>query len=83
MGRAFNPEARGGGLGWAALAGGVILWDKLASETLTNSCRRGLDKHPELVIGAVAVIAAHLTSVMPERLDPISLGAKHLLHIED
>lgn len=83
MGRAFNPEGKGGGVGWLALGVGVIAWDKFAPETLTNSFRREMSSHPVLSLGALAVTAGHLSGVIPEQFDPITQGAKHLLHIED
>ncbi len=67
---------KSGHLGWLSIAAGVVAWDVLASDTLTESFRRA-QAHP---VSAVAtgtawwVLTAHLFGWLPERADPIHLG---------
>ncbi len=84
MGQAYNPEAKGGGLGVAVLFIGIAAWEKFGQETITNWYRREADKHPLMLaglIGGAAVTAAHLHGgVIKEQLDPYVLADKHLFH---
>lgn len=61
-------------LGWAAIVGGVALFDRYAPETLTNRAHRA--EHPLLVKLAVGAVALHVANLLPERVDPIHQVAK-------
>jgi hypothetical protein len=67
----FNISS--GTLGWVALAGGVLVWDLTAGETLTSAFRRSHDSPVSLVVVTAAwtLLTAHLFSLIPPRLDPM------------
>lgn len=70
---------KSGTWGWVGLVAGVVAWDVLAPETLSEAVDRALDSRGRyLAIGAVAVTAAHLLNVLPEPIDPIHQLAEHL-----
>lgn len=70
-----HNETNQGSVGWALLAGGVLLWDRLAEETLSHAFQRGLNNSLSrpFCLGALAVTAAHLLDVIPEKTDPFYL----------
>lgn len=68
----LETESRVGNWGWTALAAGVIVWDVVASETLSSAYDRYL-QHPVkrvVAVGAVALTAAHLLNCLPKQYDP-------------
>lgn len=69
----YNPELRGAGPGWLALAGIVTLYDVLAEETLSNGCRRAIESENKLIkYGTYTfglMMLGHLTDIVPERID--------------
>ena len=78
----YNPDSKGGGYGWIAVAGLVTAYDVLAPETLSNAFRRGIESDNKAVRAGVyglgALTVAHLLDVIPERADPIDNFAKGL-----
>jgi hypothetical protein len=72
MERRKHNEARSGALGWALVAAGVAVWDIHAKESLSHAFQRGMDNplSRPLVLGALAITAAHLVQVLPRQLDP-------------
>lgn len=71
----YNPDARGGGWGWAGVAVGVLAFDVLAPETMSNYARRCIESDnpvvralPPLIGG---VLLSHCLDITPERVDPI------------
>lgn len=71
----YNPEARGGGVGWVAGAGFVFAFDAFAPETMSNFCRRVIEhenpiinKLPHLIGG---IMLGHCLDIIPERIDPV------------
>ena len=83
----YNPDSRGGGYGWLALGAGVLAYDILANETLSNSFRRGIESENKAVRAGVyglgALTVAHLLDVVPERVDPIDNIASGLGRVRD
>jgi len=70
---------RGGGVGWAVLAGYVAWWDLTRPETLSSAFWRGvLGRHRRLVVGGWAYLTAHLFHLLPAWLDPLRLLARHV-----
>ncbi len=61
-----------GTYGWAALAAGVAAFDILSPETLSHAVDRALERPVGryFALGAIAVTAAHLVNVLPEKADP-------------
>lgn len=50
-----------GALAWGALVGGIVLYDALAPQTLSESFHKGMETRAKpLLVGAVALTAAHL-----------------------
>jgi len=45
----YNTESRGAGLGWAALMAGVVVYDTMANETLSNGFRRGTESENPVI----------------------------------
>lgn len=71
------PFVKSGGFGWLALAAGVVTWDILAPETLSDAFRRA-HSHPvsAIMVGASwGVLTAHLFGVIPENADPIHVAS--------
>jgi hypothetical protein len=68
-----KPFLKSGHAGWVIIAVGVLAWDFLAPETLTDAFRQAR-KHP---VGAAAVavtwgvLTAHLFELIPSKVDPI------------
>ncbi len=61
-----------GSIGWVAIAAGVLAWDLLADETLTDAFRRA-HAHPAsrvVVVAAWAVLTGHLFGLIPDKADP-------------
>ena len=67
----ISPE-RSGGIGWLGIATGVVAWDIMAPESLTHAFHRGMEnpRTRPLVLGALAITAAHLLEVIPRQYDP-------------
>ena len=79
MGEIHHPDQRGGGYGWALGALGVVLWDKYAPETMSNSYRRLRENHPLVAYGLSAVVNGHLNNAFPGRTDPIARFFEHVV----
>ena len=64
---------------WIALAAGVVVWDLLAEETMTGAFRRAHDSPMSrvAVTAAWGILTAHLFSVIPPRIDPYTVIARH------
>lgn len=60
-----NPESNMGTWGWVGLVAGVMVFDALSKETLTDAWRRGLEKPlGKFALGAVAgITVGHLMDV--------------------
>lgn len=69
-----RPESRAGNWGWAGLVAGVIAWDVLAPETLSNAVDRYMEKPLGRLacLGVVALTGAHLLNIMPEEYDVVN-----------
>lgn len=64
------------GWAWIGVAAGVAAYD-IASppgQTLSEGVDRWLIAHPLLTRCAVALVAAHLCNLLPDRADPIHLA---------
>lgn len=72
-----------GSIGWLSLAAGVVAWDLTQEETLTNAFRRGYENphYRPLILGAMAVTAAHLIGAIPEEIDPFHRGLDFLQNL--
>lgn len=61
-------------LAWGALTAGVVAYDVLCppGETLSEGVDRALEleRGRVLALGAIAITAAHLANLLPERVDP-------------
>lgn len=61
-------------LAWCGLAAGVAAYDTLcpSGETMSEGVDRALENpfSKIMAIGAIAVTAAHLANILPERVDP-------------
>lgn len=64
-------ESHSATLGWAAIGAGVLAWDLMAPETLSEAVDRSLKKHRTTTVLAVSATALHLLNLIPERVDPI------------
>lgn len=76
-------------LSWAALIGGVALYDMTCKDgdTMTERLWDAQEAHPvkrALVLGAIGVTALHLAKLLPSAVDPFvhlgrlkKLGGKH------
>lgn len=65
---------------WLALGAGVAAWDILCppGETLSEGVDRALE-HPvyrAVALGGIAVTAAHLANLLPDRIDPFHNALK-------
>jgi len=71
----FAPKVQRGSIAWTALAAGVIGYNVSAreGEMLSQAADRWIESHPILVRLLIAVVAAHVANVAPQRLDPIHL----------
>ena len=78
----FNPDIKGGGLGWLAIGSFVVAWDTLAGETLTNSFARGREHESRLIrtatVGTLGYVALHLMDAIPTKYDLIDMTADSL-----
>jgi len=78
----YNTESRGAGLGWAALMAGVVVYDTMANETLSNGFRRGTESENPVIKASVyaglGTVALHLLDILPERFDPVDNVANSL-----
>lgn len=56
----------------AGLIGGVALYDIKCpkGETISEGVDRLIERHKLLTLGTIAVTAAHLANILPERVDP-------------
>lgn len=69
---------KSGTIGWFGIIAGVVAWDALAPETLSEAVDRALDSRGRFIaIGSIAITAAHLLNVLPPQVDPIHLAAEH------
>lgn len=61
-----------GTYGWAALALGVLVFDRYAPETLSHAVDRALERpHGRYAaIGGIVITAAHLLNIIPDQYDP-------------
>ncbi len=71
----------GAGVAWAVLAGGVLAYDAVAKETMSEGMDRLIASHKVLAVGAVTITAAHLArgfeALNCERYDPLHQLSKH------
>lgn len=71
----YNPEARGAGKWWLALAVGVTAVDVCCKETLSNGFRRAIESENTLTklgtLTLAGVTFGHLLDIIPEKIDPI------------
>jgi hypothetical protein len=69
---------------WLAIIAAVLAYEIAASrrhhdwEFLSEACDRHRDRHPVVVHGVIGYLAAHLTRIIPRRLDPIHRIADRL-----
>lgn len=70
-----RPGSRAGTAGWALLGTGILAWDLVAPETLSDAFGRAGATRSGLVVTIVgwAVLTAHLFDLLPSRLDPLHL----------
>lgn len=65
---------------WCGLAAGVAAYDAFCppNETLSEGVDRALERRTGkvLALGAIAVTAAHLANLLPERVDPFHHALK-------
>lgn len=75
IGRTVVNREHIGTLGWGLVAGGVLAWDMIATETLSNAFHRGLEneKTRPFVVAGLGITACHLMGVIPPKLDPFKL----------
>jgi hypothetical protein len=74
---------RAGDWAWLGVTAVVAAYEIAASsrrhdwELLSEACDRYRTRHPVVVSGAIVYLAAHLTRVMPDRIDPLHrIGAR-------
>ena len=62
---------------WLTLAAGIVVYEIAAppGELLSEGVDRYLVRRPWLTRAVVAVVAAHLLNLIPDRLDPIHQAA--------
>jgi hypothetical protein len=74
------PALHTGAVGWAALAAGVLVWDFLATETLSSAFHRASrGRGGPVVVAGWVVLTAHLLGILPE-LDPLERAYARLEH---
>lgn len=60
---------------WLTIACGVCAYEAYAAfcgaELLSEACDRYRRRHPLLTTALIAYLAAHLTRVIPRRIDPL------------
>lgn len=61
---------------WLTIVAGVVAWDLLADEMLSQASRRYRVARPVLWPVTIIYIAGHLIHVWPERYDPLSQLAR-------
>jgi len=73
-----------GSWGWLGLAASVVVFDVFSEESLSHAFTRGMENKYSrpIVLGVLAVTAAHLLDLMPENIDPLDTltryaGARH------
>jgi hypothetical protein len=66
--------------GWGALAAGVIAFDLLNEETLSESVDKALERHRLLTMTAIGITALHLANLLPEKIDPFHQALKAVKH---
>jgi len=70
---------RAGDWGWIGLAAGVVAYEIAASsrrhdwELLSEACDRYRIRHPLATNLTIAYLAAHLTRLLPSRIDPLTI----------
>ena len=77
----MNKE-HAGSYGWAGIGLGVITFDLLAPESLSHAFQRGMDsKYRPVMLGALAITAAHLLDIIPDQYDPFHLTIDRIKHV--
>lgn len=67
---------------WLTVAAGVLAYEAVASsrrhdwELLSEACDRYRSAHPVITTVTIGYLAAHLTRVVPRRVDPLHLLAR-------
>lgn len=75
----MRPILRPADWAWIAITAAVLAYEAAASrrrhdwELLSEACDRYRERHPVVVYGVVAYLAAHLTRTVPRRIDPLHL----------
>jgi hypothetical protein len=71
------------GKAWAGLAAGVVAYDLLCpdGQMLSEGVDRGLEQHRLATGIAIGVTALHLLNILPESVDPFSVGLSGLKRI--
>jgi hypothetical protein len=70
----MSEKYRPSSIAWGTLIGGVAAYDILApsGETLSERVDTTLEgQWRYLALGSIAITAAHLANVLPERIDPL------------
>lgn len=80
-----KPDSHAGNWGWVGLTAGVVAWDILAPETLSNAVDRYMDDPfgRVAVLGTVAIVGAHLLNLFPEQYDPIELIGRGMMQLKE
>ncbi len=82
-----SPWFRTGTFGWVLLAAGVLVWDLVAPETLTDAFYRA-HQHPAskiAVTGVWTMLTLHLFNKLPRRADPlhaVTIVKNHFRHVD-
>jgi hypothetical protein len=74
------PFHKSGHIGWLAIAAGVIAWDAMGPETLTDAFRH-VREHPagSIAVGvAWGILTAHLFGWLPPKADPIHASTAYV-----
>lgn len=63
---------------WALIGVGVLAYEIACpeGELLSEGVDRALERHPKATVAAIGITALHLANLIPERLDPFSIGVK-------
>lgn len=71
-----NAVLRPADRAWIAIAAGVIAWDVLAPEMLSEASARYKAARPVLWPAAIVYTAGHLMHVWPAKLDLFTVAAR-------